>query len=146
MTNNIFKKRKGVAALDMIFSIFVIFLVIAIFIKIIPVYVLHAKADTITRDLVREISLKGDTNVSYYISELKSEYNLNDLKVNISPNSSKLDLNQKFYVEVEIKTDFKLLELARFPFIINVKDQGRGEVYRKWKSIRALFFFRYSWF
>ena len=124
------KKKKGAAAMETILITLAIFILISLFIKILPIYVVKGKVDAISRNIIREVQLSGNTNVSSLVTSLKSKYKLNDLSVTITPKKN-LSIGEKFYIDVISKVEFKFLNLATFEIDVKVSDEGRSEVYIK---------------
>lgn len=127
------KKRRGYAPIEFIITVFFFFVIIAIFVHIIPIYVNHSKAEAVTRDLIREMSLSGTTAIDAYITSTLSKHNIDrkDVNIVIKPAYRTLHLNQKFSIEVTITTPFKILEFIDVPIEVKIKDEGRSEIYRK---------------
>lgn len=124
------RRKKGFSVFEFIIFVSIFFMLISIFINTLPVWINKEKVENITRNIIREIQLTGNTNVNSLVSSLETRYKINNLVVNVTP-KRKLSLGEKFEVEVFYNTQLKFFELGTFPIQIRAKDQGISEVYIK---------------
>lgn len=124
-------KFKGSIITNLV-GIFMIFLSIAFFIKMIPVSIEKNKIDNFANDLTRTIELRGSSSSIYSdIEYLKNKYSISkEIFVSVNPRR-KLQLGEEFDLKVITEVDIGFWEFGSFPIAISAKGGGRSEVYHK---------------
>lgn len=124
------RRKKGFSVFEFLILVSLFFMILSIFINTLPIWINKEKVENITRNIIREIQLTGNTNVSSLVSSLETRYKISNLIVDVTPKRT-LNIGEKFVVEVSYLDELKILELGTFPITIKARDQGISEVYIK---------------
>ena len=128
---NKWKKRSGEGYIDTCVLILCAMLVIALAVKVLPVYVAKQQLDTFAAELVREAEITGQVgNATSTRAEILSE------RLGISPKVSwsrtgQIQLNEEVTVTATLKMDIGFGGLGSFPAELTAQATGKSEVY--WK-------------
>lgn len=128
----ILKSNKGEGYIDVAILILCIMLIIALAVKVFPVYILKQQIDTFATELVREAEIAGRIG-----SETSNRESLLKDKMGISPNiswskSGRIQLNEEITVTITYETNIGLFAgFGSFPITLRADAAGKSEVY--WK-------------
>ena len=128
----ILKSNKGEGYIDVAVLILCIMLIIALAVKVFPVYILKQQIDTFATELVREAEIAGRIG-----SETSNRESLLKDKMGISPNiswskSGRIQLNEEITVTITYETNIGLFPgFGSFPITLRADAAGKSEVY--WK-------------
>ena len=128
----ILKNNRGSGYIDVIVLVLSSMLIIALAVKVLPVYITKQQLDVFATELVREAEIAGRVG-----SETSMREQILTEKTGISPTvnwstSGKINLNEEVTVTVTYKTNIGLFgKFGSFPVTLKGKASGKGEVY--WK-------------
>jgi hypothetical protein len=128
----ILRSNKGEGYIDVAILILCVMLVIALAVKVFPVYILKQQIDTFATELVREAEIAGRVG-----SETTNREILLKDKMGISPNvnwskSGRIQLNEEISVTITYETNIGLFAgFGSFPITLRADAAGKSEVY--WK-------------
>ena len=128
----ILRSNKGEGYIDVAILILCVMLVIALAVKVFPVYILKQQIDTFATELVREAEIAGRIG-----SETTNREILLKEKMGISPNiswskSGRIQLNKEISVTITYETNIGLFAgFGSFPITLRADAAGKSEVY--WK-------------
>ena len=128
----ILRTNKGEGYIDVAILILCVMLVIALAVKVFPVYILKQQIDTFATELVREAEIAGRVG-----SETTNREILLKDKMGISPNvnwskSGRIQLNEEISVTITYETNIGLFAgFGSFPITLRADAAGKSEVY--WK-------------
>ena len=128
----ILRSNKGEGYIDVAILILCVMLVIALAVKVFPVYILKQQIDTFATELVREAEIAGRVG-----SETTNREILLKNKMGISPNiswskSGRIQLNEEISVTITYETNIGLFAgFGSFPITLRADAAGKSEVY--WK-------------
>lgn len=128
----VIKDNRGEGYIDTVVLILCAMLVIAIGVRVFPVYIRKQQIDTFASELIREAEMAGvigneTTRREAFLRE----------KTGISPSVTwskvgKIQLNEEVLVTVTYKTNIGLFGgFASFPITLKANAMGKGEIY--WK-------------
>ena len=127
-----FKKRKGEGYIDVCVLVVCAMLVLAIAVRVLPVFVAKQQLDTYATELVREAEIAGCVGTE----TSRREQALNE-RMNIAPEvrwsqTGRIQLNHEVSVTVTLHTDIGLFGgFGSFPVTLTANAIGKSEVY--WK-------------
>ncbi len=127
-----FKKRKGEGYIDVCVLVVCAMLVLAIAVRVLPVFAAKQQLDTYATELVREAEIAGCVGAE----TSRREQDLNE-RMHIAPEvrwsqTGRIQLNQEVSVTVTLQTDIGLFGgLGSFPITLTASATGKSEVY--WK-------------
>lgn len=128
----ILRSNKGEGYIDVAILILCVMLVIALAVKVFPVYILKQQIDTFATELVREAEIAGRIG-----SETTNREILLKDKMGINPNiswskSGRIQLNEEISVTITYETNIGLFAgFGSFPITLRADATGKSEVY--WK-------------
>lgn len=128
----ILKSNRGSGYIDVIVLVLSSMLIIALAVKVLPVYIAKQQLDVFATELVREAEIAGRVG-----SETSMREQILKEKTGITPTvswskSGKINLNEEVTVTVTYKTNIGLFgKFGSFPITLKGKASGKGEVY--WK-------------
>jgi len=139
MKKKISKKRKGALTIEALFLIFVVMLIIALSIRIYPVFIIKHKLDTFSEELCRECEIKGTVGgaVIERISELKESLLVPDEIVFDGSElykGSKIQLDGKIIVKTTYEYDIGLKGIGSYIVKLESISTGKSEVFWRWKK------------
>jgi hypothetical protein len=126
------KNRGGEGYIDVVVLVLCAMLVIALAVRVLPVYVAKNQLDSFATELCREAEITGrigsETNLRAQV--LREKTGLDPL---ISwSRTGNIQLNQEFTVTLTMQTDIGLFGgFGSFPVTLTAKASGKSEVY--WK-------------
>lgn len=128
----ILKSRRGEGYIDIVILVLCAMLVIALAVKVFPVYIAKQTIDTFATELIREAEIVGRVGTE---TSRREQY-LRE-KTGITPTVSwsktgRIQLNEEVTVTVTYQTDIGLFaKFGSFPITLRADAAGRGEIY--WK-------------
>lgn len=130
-TFKIIKDQRGEGYIDIIVILLVALMVIALGMKVFPVFVAKSELSTFANELARIAEIEGRI-----ASVTNSKANELKKLMGISPTitwsrTGKIQLNDDFTVTVTREVDIGFFEFGSFPITLTAKAVGRSEVY--WK-------------
>lgn len=129
----ILKSNRGSGYIDVVVLILSAMLIIALAVKVFPVYIIKQQVDVFATELVREAEIAGRVG-----NETSMREQILREKTGVTPTvswskSGKIDLNEEVTVTVTFTTNIGLFGgLGSFPVTLKGKASGKGEVY--WKG------------
>lgn len=126
------KNRRGEGYIDICLLVLVAMLVLALCLKVLPVFVAKQQLDTFATELCREAEISGrvDSETNRRAAVLRE-------KTGIDPDitwsdSGELQLNQEVTVTVTLRMNIGLFDsFGSFPVTLRAQASGKSEVY--WK-------------
>lgn len=128
----ILKSNKGEGYIDVAVLVLCVMLVIALAVKIFPVYIAKQQIDTFATELVREAEIAGRVGAETTNREML----LRD-KMGITPTirwskSGRIQLNEEISITITYETNIGLFAgFGSFPITLRADAAGKSEVY--WK-------------
>lgn len=132
MLKRILKDKRGEGYIDVAVLVLCAMLVIALAVRVFPVYIAKQQIDTFATELIREAEIAGcvGTETSRREQFLQEKTGLNPT-VTWSTNG-KIQLNEEVTVTVTYQTDIGLFAgFSSFPITLRADAAGKSEVY--WK-------------
>ena len=126
------REKKGEGYIDVAVMVFCVMLVIALGVRLFPIYITKLQIDNFADELVREAEISGRVG-----SETTSRQRVLQEKTGLNPNVSwstngRIQLNEEVTVTVTIQKDLGLFGgFGSFPITIKARASGKSEVY--WK-------------
>jgi hypothetical protein len=127
----ILKSKRGEGYIDVVVVVLIAMMVIAMAVKIYPVFVVKSDLNTFANELARVAEIEGriGSETSAKKNELRASLGI-DPAVNWSTSGS-IDLNDEFSVVLTLPVDIGFFEFGSFPITLTAKATGRSEVYHK---------------
>ena len=127
----ILKSKRGEGYIDVVVVVLVAMMVIAMAVKIYPVFVVKSDLNTFANELARVAEIEGriGSETTAKKNELRASLGI-DPAVNWSKSGS-IDLNDEFSVILTLPVDIGFFEFGSFPITLTAKATGRSEVYHK---------------
>lgn len=127
----ILTSNRGEGYIDTAVIVIVTMLVIAMAVKIYPVFIVKNELNTFTVELARVAEIEGRIGSKTRAKEKELKASLE-----ISPEiqwsrTGKIQLNEEFNVVVSQEVDIGFFEFGSFPITLRSKATGRSEVYYK---------------
>lgn len=132
MLKRILKDKRGEGYIDVVILVLCAMLVIALAVRVFPVYIAKQQIDTFASELMREAEITGRVGVETSRREqfLQEKTGLNPT-VTWSTNG-RIQLNEEVTVTVTYQTDIGLFAgFGSFPITLRADAAGKSEVY--WK-------------
>ena len=132
MLKQILKNRRGEGYIDVAILVLCAMLVIALAVRVFPVYIATQQIDTFASELIREAEIAGRVG-----AETSRREQLFLEKTGLNPTvswsrSGKIQLNEEITVTVTYQTDIGLFAgFGSFPITLRADAAGKSEVY--WK-------------
>ena len=127
----ILKSKKGEGYIDVVVVVLVVMMVIALGVKVYPVFLVKSDLNTFANELARVAEIEGrvgaETNSKK--NELRSSLGI-DPEV-VWSTTGNIDLNEDFSVVLTLPVDIGFFEFGSFPITLTSKATGRSEVYHK---------------
>ncbi|ERI89952.1 hypothetical protein HMPREF1982_04218 [Clostridiales bacterium oral taxon 876 str. F0540] len=126
------KNKRGEGYIDVAVLVLCAMLVIALAVKVFPVYITKNQLDTFATELCREVEISGrvGNETTQRAQVLKEKIGLDP--VVIWSKTGKIQLDQEFTVTVSIQKDIGLFGgFGSFPITLRAQATGKSEVY--WK-------------
>jgi len=128
---DILKDQRGEGYVDVVVILLVALLVIALGMKVFPVFVAKNELNTFANELARVAEIEGRIGSATNIKENELEA-LMGFSPDVSwSTSGRVQLNDEFTVTVTREVDIGFFEFGAFPITLTAKASGRSEVY--WK-------------
>lgn len=129
--NEILRDQRGEGYVDVVVILLVALLVIALGMKVFPVFVAKNELNTFANELARVAEIEGRIGSATNIKENELEA-LMGFSPDVSWSASgRVQLNDVFTVTVTQVVDIGFFEFGSFPITLTAKASGRSEVY--WK-------------
>jgi hypothetical protein len=127
----ILKSKKGEGYIDVVVVVLVVMMVIALGVKVYPVFLVKSDLNTFANELARVAEIEGRVG-----SETNSKKNELRSSLGIDPEvvwstTGNIDLNEDFSVVLTLPVDIGFFEFGSFPITLTSKATGRSEVYHK---------------
>ena len=128
----IFREKRGEGYVDVIILVLCAVMVLALSMRVLPVFIAKQQLDTFATELVREAEISGRVG-----SETSRRAAVLTEKTGLHPNiswsrSGKIQLNQEVTVTLTMNTNIGLFgDFASFPITLRAQAAGKSEVY--WK-------------
>lgn len=124
--------KKGEGYIDVAVMVFCVMLVIALGVRLFPIFITKMQVDNFADELVREAEISGRVG-----SETTDRQRVLEEKTGIHPtvqwsSTGKIQLNEEVTVTVTVQKDLGLFgNFGSFPITIRARASGKSEVY--WK-------------
>lgn len=124
------KDRKGEGYIDVAVMVFCVMLVIALGVRLFPIYITKLQIDNFANELVREAEISGRVG-----SETSNRQRALEEKTGLHPNvswssSGNIQLNEEVTVTVTVQKNLGLFGgFGSFPIEIKARASGKSEVY-----------------
>lgn len=127
----VLKSKQGEGYIDVVVVVLVAMMVIAMAVKVYPVFVVKSDLNTFANELARVAEIEGriGPETTAKKNELRASLGI-DPVVNWSTSGS-IDLNDEFSVVLTLPVDIGFFEFGSFPITLTAKATGRSEVYHK---------------
>ena len=127
----ILKSKRGEGYIDVVVVVLVAMMIIAMAVKVYPVFVVKSDLNTFANELARVAEIEGRIGSETIAkkNELRASLGI-DPVVNWSTSGS-IDLNEEFSLVLTLPVDIGFFEFGSFPITLTVKATGRSEVYHK---------------
>ncbi|KAB3536287.1 DUF4320 family protein [Alkaliphilus pronyensis] len=127
----ILKSKRGEGYIDVVVVVLVAMMVIAMAVKVYPVFVVKSDLNTFANELARVAEIEGRIG-----SETTAKKNELRASLGIDPTvswstSGNIDLNEEFSLVLTLPVDIGFFEFGSFPITLTAKATGRSEVYHK---------------
>ena len=127
-----FGERRGEGYVDVIVLVLCVMLVLALVMRVLPVFIQKQQLDTFATELVREAEVSGRVG-----SETSRRAAILSEQTGLQPDiewstSGRIQLNDEITVTLTLETNIGLFgEFASFPITLQARAGGKSEVY--WK-------------
>ncbi len=127
----ILKSKKGEGYIDVVVVVLVVMMVIALGVKVYPVFLMKSDLNTFANELARVAEIEGrvGAETDSKKNELRSSLGI-DPEIEWSTTGN-IDLNEEFSVVLTLQVDIGFFEFGSFPITLTSKANGRSEVYHK---------------
>jgi len=127
----ILKSKRGEGYIDVVVVVLVAMMVIAMAVKVYPVFVVKSDLNTFANELARVAEIEGriGSETTAKKNELRASLGI-DPTVNWST-SGNIGLNEEFSLVLTLHVDIGFFEFGSFPITLTAKATGRSEVYHK---------------
>ncbi|MDF1616165.1 DUF4320 family protein [Petrocella sp. FN5] len=127
----ILKSKRGEGYIDVVVVVLIAMMVIAMAVKVYPVFVVKSDLNTFANELARVAEIEGriGSETTAKKNELRASLGI-DPAVNWSTSGS-IDLNEEFSLVLTLPVDIGFFEFGSFPITLTAKATGRSEVYHK---------------
>ncbi|TYQ17848.1 UNVERIFIED_CONTAM: uncharacterized protein DUF4320 [Acetivibrio alkalicellulosi] len=134
--NNIVKSKRGEGYIDTVVIVLSAMLVIALAVKVLPVFIAKNQLNTYANEVLRtaEISGRIGNEVNNKSIDLYKQTGIEPTilwQAQYITGTNKVQLNNEMTVTVEYRMDIGFFSFGSFPIKISSKATGRSEVY--WK-------------
>jgi hypothetical protein len=127
----ILKDKRGEGYIDVVVILLVALLVIALGMKVFPVFIAKNELNTFANELARVAEIEGRIGSATSIKANELEVTTG-LEPTVSwSTSGRVQLNDEFTVTVTQVVDIGFFEFGSFPVTLTAKASGRSEIY--WK-------------
>lgn len=127
----ILKSKKGEGYIDVVVVVLVVMMVIALGVKVYPVFLMKSDLNTFANELARVAEIEGrvGAETDSKKNELRSSLGI-DPEIEWSTTGN-IDLNEEFSLVLMLPVDIGFFEFGSFPITLTSKATGRSEVYHK---------------
>jgi len=125
------KSKKGEGYIDTVVVVLVSMMLIAMAVKVFPVFIVKNDLNTFANELVRVAEIEGRIG-----SETKAKENALKASLGIEPtitwsHTGNIQLSETFSVVLTLAVDIGFFEFGSFPIALTSHATGRSEVYHK---------------
>lgn len=133
MFKRLMRSKRGEGYIDVAIGLFCILIVVAFAVSFLPVFTVKQQLDLFANEIVREAEIRGSTNVSERIRDLREQTRLNpEIQWQCDYLSGKrIQLNGDIEVVVRDRVDIGFFIFGSFPIELQAKATGKSEVYYK---------------
>lgn len=129
----IIKNKKGEGYIDVVILVLIAMMVIALAVKVYPVFIMKDSLNTLANQLIREAQIQGKIEIGY--SDMAESIGVNVETITWEADTiedNKVQLDEPITVTLTAVTDIGLFgEFGSFPITVTSKAIGKSEVY--WK-------------
>lgn len=127
------RNRRGEGYIDVAISVLCLMLVVALAMTLFPVFMKKQQLDSFANEIVRQAEIKGSTDVSGRIVQLKQETGLDpQIRWDCDYYSgNKVQLNGDIQVTLTQRVDIGFFVFGSFPIELKARASGKSEVYYK---------------
>ena len=127
----VLKSKRGEGYIDVVVVVLVAMMIIAMAVKVYPVFVVKSDLNTFANELARVAEIEGriGSETTAKKNELKASLGI-DPTMNWSTTGN-IDLNEEFSLVLTLPVDIGFFEFGSFPITLTAKATGRSEVYHK---------------
>lgn len=127
----ILKSKRGEGYIDVVVVVLIAMMVIAMAVKVYPVFVVKSDLNTFANELARVAEIEGriGSETTAKKNELRASLGI-DPTVNWS-RTGNIGLNEEFSLVLTLPVDIGFFEFGSFPITLTTKATGRSEVYHK---------------
>ena len=127
----ILKSQKGEGYIDTVVVVLVSMMLIALAVKVYPVFIVKNDLNTFANELARVAEIEGRIG-----SETRAKENELKARLGIEPSiiwsrTGNIQLNETFSVVLTLSVDIGFFEFGSFPITLTSHATGRSEVYHK---------------
>lgn len=128
----ILKSNKGEGYIDVAVLVLCVMLVIALAVKVFPVYIAKQQIDTFATELVREAEIAGRVGAETTNREMLLQDKIGIIPTVRWSKSGRIQLNEEITVTITYETNIGLFAgFGSFPITLRADAAGKSEVY--WK-------------
>ena len=129
--SRILKCKKGEGYIDTVVIVLVSMLIIAMALKVYPVFIIKNELNTFANELSRTAQIEGQIG-----SATAAKANQLKNSMGIDPDiawskTGRIQLNEEFMLTVSLEVDIGFFEFGSFPIMLRSRVVGRSEVYHK---------------
>lgn len=125
------KSIRGEGYVDTVVLLMAAMLVIALAMKVYPVFIIKNDLNTFVNELVRAAEIEGGVGSKTTSKAAELKVNLGIDPVVKWSRTGAIPLNESFSLTVSQQVDIGFFEFGSFPITLTSKAQGRSEVYYK---------------
>lgn len=128
----ILRSKKGEGYIDAVIIVFVVILLIALVVRVTPVFIAKSRLDTFANELIRTAEIEGrvGTETTARANELKAQTGINPTIT--WSKTGNIQLNQEVDVNLTTTVNIGLFDgFGSFPITLRTKATGKSEVYHK---------------
>jgi len=132
MKLKILRSKKGEGYIDAVIIVFVVILLIALVVRVTPVFIAKSRLDTFANELIRTAEIEGrvGTETTARANELKAQTGINPTIT--WSKTGNIQLNQEVDVNLTTTVNIGLFDgFGSFPITLRTKATGKSEVYHK---------------
>lgn len=122
--------NKGEGYIDTVVIVLVSMIVIALGVKVFPVFIIKSDLNMFADEIVRVAEIEGEIGEKTTIVENRIKEQIENIIVEWSTEGN-IQLNDEFSVVLSCDVDIGFFEFGSFPITLKAKATGRSEVYHK---------------
>ena len=125
------KSKKGEGYIDTVVVVLVAMMLIAMAVKVIPVFIVKNDLNTFANELVRVAEIEGRIGSETIAKENELKTSLGIEPTITWSRTGNIQLNETFSVVLTLSVDIGFFEFGLFPITLTSHATGRSEVYHK---------------